>query len=156
MIAELLWPAGLTLLLAIGALSDIKDRRLPNWLSLLLLIYGLAHGFYLDQWAGLGWHGLHALIALLVGMPLFAMKWFGGGDVKFYTGAAAFFAVSDGVQMLLWVSLLGVALMLGWIVLRRLIRKAKSAPTGNHALFPYGVAIMAGAAALAWSKSPII
>ncbi len=156
MTPELLWPAGLTLLLAVGALSDIKDRRLPNWLSLLLLVYGLAHGFFLGEWAGIGWHALHAVIVLVVGMPLFAMKWFGGGDVKFYTGAAAYFAIGDGVQLLLWISLLGVALMLSWIVLRRFVRKATHAPTGNHALFPYGVAIMAGASALAWAQSPVI
>ncbi len=152
--AELLWPAGITLLLAIGALSDIKDRRLPNWLSLLLLVFGLAHGFYLDQWAGLGWHALHAGVALVVGMPLFALKWFGGGDVKFYAGAAAFFAISDGIQMLLWVSLFGVALMLAWLVASRFLRQSKVA-AGNHALFPYGVAIMAGTSALAWSMSPL-
>lgn len=155
MTAELLWPTGLMLLLAIGALSDIKDRRLPNWLSLLLLLLGLAHGFALGGWSGMGWHGLHALVALLVGMPLFAMKWFGGGDVKFYAGAAAYFPIASGVQMLLWVSLIGVALMLGWIVLRRFINKRRSAATGSHALFPYGVAIMAGTSALAWSKSPV-
>lgn len=150
----LLWPAGLTLLLAIGALSDIKDRRLPNWLSLILLLYGLAHGFYLAEWSGLAWHGLHALLALIIGMPLFAMKWFGGGDVKFYTGAAAYFAIGDALDMLLWVSLLGAALMIGWIILRRLIGKPRSAITGNHALFPYGVAIMAGTTALSWASSP--
>ena len=152
---ELLWPIGLTLLLAIGALSDIKDRRLPNWLSLLLLVFGLAHAFYLSQWAGLGWHSLHAVVALVIGMPLFAMKWFGGGDVKFYAGAAAYFAIGDGVQMLIWVSLLGVALMLSWMVLRRIISKGDRGITGNHALFPYGVAIMAGTSALAWVQSPI-
>ena len=155
MTAELLWPLALMLLLAIGALSDIKDRRLPNWLSLLLLLVGLAHGFALDGWSGMGWHGLHALVALLVGMPLFAMKWFGGGDVKFYAGAAAYFPIASGIQMLLWISLIGVALMLSWIALRRVVASRKVTPTGNHALFPYGVAIMAGSSALAWSKSPV-
>lgn len=151
---ELFWPAGLTLLLAIGALSDIKDRRLPNWLSLLLLLYGLGHAFYVAEWAGMGWHGLHAVVALVVGMPLFAMKWFGGGDVKFYAGAAAYFAIGDALDMLLWVSLIGVALMIGWIILRRVINASKRSVTGNHALFPYGVAIMAGSSALAWAQSP--
>lgn len=155
MTVELLWPMGLTLLLAIGALSDIKDRRLPNWLSLLLLLYGLGHGFYLASWSGMGWHALHFAVALVVGMPLFAMKWFGGGDVKFYAGAATYFAVQDGVQALLWVSLLGVVLMLSWIVVRRVVLKGKAAVTGNHALFPYGVAIMAGMTALAWAQSPV-
>lgn len=152
---ELLWPAGLTVLLVIGALSDIKDRRLPNWLSLLLLVYGMAHAFYLAQWTGLGWHGLHALIALFVGMPLFAMNWFGGGDVKFYAGAASYFAIGSAIQMLLWVTLGGAALLLGWIILRRFIVKNGGPVTGDRALFPYGVAIMAGTSALAWSQSPL-
>ena len=152
----MLWPIGLTLLLATGALSDIKDRRLPNWLSLLLLIYGLAHAYYLGEFVAMGWHGLHALIALLVGMVLFAIKWFGGGDVKFYAGAAAYFSFGDGIQLLLWVSLLGVALMLGWMILRRLLRAGKPAAIGNHALFPYGVAIAAGGSALAIHQAQLL
>ena len=154
--AEFLWPAGLTLLLAIGALSDIKDRRLPNWLSLLLLVFGLAHavaigGMLEYGWLyALGWHFLHALIALIVGAALFAGGIFGGGDAKFYAGLAAYFTLSDGLDLLLWVSVLGFFTIIAWMIGRRIIPSKKPVANSLKAKFPYGVAIAGGGAALAW------
>ena len=154
--AEYLWPAGLSLLLAIGALSDIKDRRLPNWLSLLLLLYGLGHAVALGGlqdlgWLpAIGWHSLHAFIALAVGAALFAGGIFGGGDAKFYAGLAAYFTLSDGLDLLLWVSILGFFAIVGWMIGRRLIPTKKPITNSLKAKFPYGVAIAAGGAALAW------
>jgi prepilin peptidase CpaA len=154
--AEFLWPAGLTILLAIGALSDIKDRRLPNWLSLLLLIFGLGHAFALGGLADLGWlqamgwHLLHAVIALAVGAALFAGGIFGGGDAKFYAGLAAYFTIGEGLDLLLWVSILGFFTIIGWMIGRRLFRGDKPKKDSLKAKFPYGVAIAAGGASLAW------
>ena len=74
--------------------------------------------------------------------------------MKFYAGAAAYFTFADGLEVLLWVSLIGAALIIGWMILRRLIGKSIRSITGSHALFPYGVAIMAGMSSLAWAKSP--
>ena len=93
----LLWPLGLTVLLAIGAYTDVTARRLPNWLSLALLVTGLAFAATQGGWSAVGWHGAHAGIALLVGMALFATGGIGGGDAKFYTGLAAWFALTDGM-----------------------------------------------------------
>jgi len=153
---EYLWPAGLSLLLAVGALSDIKDRRLPNWLSLLLLVYGLAHAVALGGFEDLGWlstigwHALHALIALMVGAALFAGGIFGGGDAKFYAGLAAYFALSEGLDLLLWVSIFGFFAIIGWMIGRRVLPTKKPVANSLKAKFPYGVAIAAGSAALAW------
>ncbi len=156
MTAEYLWPAGLTILLAVGALSDIKDRRLPNWLSLLLLVYGLGHAFALGGLEDLGWlqtmgwHFLHAMIALAVGAALFAGGIFGGGDAKFYAGLAAYFTLGQGLDLLLWVSILGFFTIIAWMIGRRLLRGDKPKKDSLKAKFPYGVAIAAGGASLAW------
>ena len=146
----LLWPAGLSLLLLVGAISDIRERRLANWLSLCLLVFGLVHGFVADGMTGLGWHAAHAGIALLVGMALFAAGAIGGGDAKFYAGTAAFFPLSSGFELLLWVALAGGVSILGWFGLRQVMRKEKPAPDSLQAKFPYGVAIAAGAMLVGW------
>lgn len=150
MAPEWLWPAGLTLLLLIGAISDVRERRLANWLSLVLLAFGLAHGFSLGGIEALGWHGAHAVIALLVGMAIFAIGVIGGGDAKFYAGMAAYFPLSLGLDLLFWVAISGGLLVIGWMILRRAIRSAKAQPDGLHAKFPYGVAIATGALIVAW------
>ncbi len=154
MAPDIFWPIGLTLLLLFGAVSDIRARRLPNWLALLLFVFGMSHAYLTGGIDALPWHALHAGVALLVGMGLFAIGWFGGGDAKFYAGAAAYFPVASGVQMLLWVSVIGAVLILGWMMIRRLIG-IKVKADDPKGLFPYGVAIAAGTSALAWSQTPL-
>lgn len=149
----MLWPAGLSLLLIVGAIGDIRHRRLPNWLALALLVLGLAFGFASGGFAALGWHAAHAGVALLVGMALFATGVIGGGDAKVYAGAAAYFPLSAGLQMLLWVTLTGGVLVLSWLVIRRLMSADKSDRDTIYAKFPYGVAIAVGAIGLAWNSA---
>ena len=147
----LLWPAALTLLLFVGAISDISDRRLPNWLSLALLLLGLAHAFDLGGLSAIGWHFAHALIAMVVGAGIFAAGIMGGGDAKFYAGLAAFFPLSEGLNLLLWVSIAGIVSILSWMVLRRVLPLKKPEDGSLHAKFPYGVAIAIGGVFVAWT-----
>lgn len=146
----LIWPGALTLLALFGAFSDIKWRRLPNWLSLMLLILGLAHGFASGGIEAVGWHALHMAIALAAGMGLFAIGAWGGGDAKFYAGIAAFFSLEKGIELLLWVSLLGGALVISWMVGRRVFPQLMGYSKGDHAKFPYGIAIATGGIVTAW------
>lgn len=147
----LLWPAALTLLLAIGAISDIRDRRLPNWLSLALLVLGLAHAYYLGGFPSIGWHFAHALIAVLIGAGIFAMGVMGAGDAKFYAGLAAYFPLSEGLNLLLWVSIAGIVSILSWMILRRIVPTKTPKKSSLHAKFPYGVAIAIGGSFVVWS-----
>lgn len=74
-------------LLALGATSlatafDLRHRRIPNWISLGLLVCALAllaTGYHPLGWRQVAW-GLGA--AALITLPLFARGWFGGGDTK--------------------------------------------------------------------------
>lgn len=79
-------PAGLTGLLAVtaavAAFTDIRWRRIPNWLILPALVMGLIGNLWLRGWPGvlLGLGGF--ALAALVYVPLFALKGIGAGDVK--------------------------------------------------------------------------
>ena len=150
---ELLWPAGLSLLLAFGAFNDIRERRLPNWLALALLIFGLAFAFVTGGPTALGWHAAHAVIALLVGMALFATGAIGGGDAKVYAGMAAFFPLAAGISLLLYVTLSGGGLVILWLLVRKILGKSKKDRDSIYAKFPYGVALASGGILLAWSGS---
>lgn len=130
----------------VGAWTDLRYRRLSNLLCLIALVGGLVFAFASAGWGGLGSHLFHALIALVVGMALFAGRIVGGGDAKFYAGIAAWFALADGLRLLLAVSLGGLVLFLVWFLYRRLSRKPISRRDGAaEGKFPYGVAIAAGA-----------
>ncbi len=139
------------MLVLVGAWLDTSYRRLPNWLALMLLFYGLAHCMFAGDFYGLISGFGHALIALIVGMVLFRFGLIGGGDAKFYAGAAAYFVLPDGLRLLLAVSLAGLALVLVWFVLRRAMGKKVSKVDDDHSKFPYGIAIAAGVIALAFA-----
>lgn len=146
-----------------GAVSDARTHRISNGLVLAGILTALVLR------AGLGWtavyHGVAAaLIALAVGFPLFALRAFGGGDVKFMAMCAAFVGLPLIGRAALWVGAAGGLLALYVIVRRRLplvaaLRTwnlARSAMTfgrdGERLTLedeaalaaPYGVAIAAG------------
>lgn len=135
---------------AIASWFDTKQRRLPNWLALALLLAGLCYAALVGGLPQLGSHMLHAAIALCVGMALFAARVVGGGDAKYYAATAAWFSLSLGLQLLVWTALSGLVVLLVWSVLRRM--KGKTAGFGSREQsdqLPYGVAIALAGVGLA-------
>jgi prepilin peptidase CpaA len=125
---------------------DGTKRIIPNWLCVLTLAAGLGFSAWAGGLGALGWHGLHAGVALLAGMALFATGVIGGGDAKFYAAVAAWFAWSDGFRLLFCVSIAALAMFALWFVIRRLrgipvLRRAED----DSGKFPYALGIGGGA-----------
>lgn len=136
-----------------AALFDVFQRRIPNFLCVFTALAGAAFAWTSVGFDGLGGHILHATIALLLGMGLFAAGIIGGGDAKFYTAIAVWFDISAALRLLLSVSIVGVLAVVAWILTRRLMRKKWRKPSDDpHDAFPYGVAIGIGAIATLASK----
>lgn len=137
--------AAVVLIAVGGAIGDLRNRIISNWLCLAL---GLASIGYALAFGGLDYLGssaLHASIALLVGMGLFAVGAMGGGDAKFYTGAAFSVALDKALEMFVITAFSGLVLLVVLIVYRRLIvRRNDSAEELRKAELPYGVAIASG------------
>jgi prepilin peptidase CpaA len=76
-------------LLVLAATLDLRSRRIPNWLTVSLMLSGLL--FSLLGWSPIG--PVHSFIGLLVGFALpfvlFAIGALGGGDVKLLAGIGA-------------------------------------------------------------------
>jgi prepilin peptidase CpaA len=131
-----------------AAWLDLTQRRIPNWLCGLTAVTGLATVAASGSLGDLGSHALHMALALLGGVALFALGGFGGGDAKFYAGAAAWFALGQALLLLLCVALSGLLLLVGWFVYRRM--RGIPVRRSNHGPFdglPYGMAIAGGAVA---------
>lgn len=136
------------ILLALAASwLDVAFRKLPNWLSILTLVVGVAVTIVDAGPSALGSHLAHALLALLVGMILFRFGVVGGGDAKFYAAVASWFGLSAAAGLLLTVSLSGLLIFVGWFIWRRMRGKPVRAPSSasNSDKLPYGIAIAAGA-----------
>ena len=168
---------------AIGATMDVRERRLPNWLTLPLLLSGLAY------WAVAGgFSGLASALggASLVGLPyllLFVLARGGAGDVKMMAGVGAWLGIVHGLVALVFVALAGgvlavavglarghgrslarhlsdstlglMAVARGWVPVAR-AGSVLPEPGALHR-FPYGLAILVGtgAAAIGVSTWPI-
>jgi prepilin peptidase CpaA len=142
--------AVLVAIAAAGIWFDIRYRRLPNWLCLIALVAGIGFDVALGGWGLVPGALLHALIALGVGIGLFALGAIGAGDAKFYATLAVWFRLGQALLLLGMVSLAGLALLIVWLPWQRRRRLRAVTPPDKDDLFdklPYGVAIALGAAA---------
>jgi len=130
---------------AAGAAWDIKSRRIPNWVCLLLAVAAVAFVSAAAGESGLLWSLAHAAIALTVGVALFAFGIIGGGDAKFYAAAALAIPLQNGLALLGWTSAAGLVLLVVIIVGNRTVAKVRK-PLGELRKMevPYGVAIASG------------
>lgn len=77
-------------LVALAALWDITQRRVPNALIAAGLLGGFALATQAGGLSGLGFSFLGAAFALVLLIGPFAMRWMGGGDVKMLMMIGAF------------------------------------------------------------------
>lgn len=137
----------LTILLAIGLTGtalDIRSRRLPNWLCALAGVTGLVHAVMVPGEGGPLSCLAHGALALLVGMLLFALRWIGGGDAKFYAGLAVWLPLRHALAMVMSTAMAGLLILIVWFAWRRIQGKKIVVRGDEAAKLPYGIAIAAG------------
>lgn len=149
MIAEILVLVVFPALLLAAAGWDITSYTIPNWIALGLLatfaVFAITVGMSLPM---LGSHALAGLAGLALGFSLFAFNFVGGGDAKLFACAALMLGFHDLLDYALFASLLGGALTLGIITLRRMPLPRFLAAQGwilrlhdEDEGIPYGVAL---------------
>jgi prepilin peptidase CpaA len=132
-------------LAAAGAAWDVRIRRIPNGLCLLLAVMAAAYAWWATGANGLLWGAAHAAIALAVGIGLFALGVIGGGDAKFYAAAALAVPLKAGFTLLGWTSAAGLVLLVVLVAGKLLFASSgKSMREMRKMPVPYGVAIAAG------------
>ena len=143
-------------LVILAALRDAVSYTIPNWISLELVAAfvpaALAAGLSLPI---AGAHLGVGLVALVVGMGMFAAGWIGGGDAKLFAAAGLWLGWPAATTYLAVTGIAGGALATLLLTLRSGWLRAYipvgpawfarlSAPGEN---VPYGVAIAIGALA---------
>ncbi len=147
----------------VAALKDLTSMKIPNWISGLLIL-----GFFpaalllgLPPMAFAAHLGV-AVVALLIGMGLFALRFLGGGDVKLMAAACLWLGVSGSGLFILSTAVVGGAFCLLLLLARSHLQPYASRGPGwlgrlmePRGDIPYGVAIAAGAL-VAWPASPLM
>lgn len=135
---------------AVAAAWDLRTRKIPNWLTISAALLGLAVNGFIGGIPGLGRSalGIGAGIGLLF-IP-FAVGGMGAGDVKMLGAIGAF-----GGPVFVFRAFVYGALAGGVIGLAMMISRARrvggdrlnALRFGGKAMFPYGIAILAGTVA---------
>jgi prepilin peptidase CpaA len=95
----------LSLIVSVAAVTDLKWRRIPNWLTLPALPMGvIAQSVYGDGF----WQGLAgACIGLLALLPLFLVGAGGAGDVKLFAVVGAFVGIGNLLVVFVLITVTG-------------------------------------------------
>ena len=110
--------SGLFLMAAL--LSDIKWRRIPNWITVPMLLGGIwYHVFHVGTVQGL----YFAMEGFIVGFCLlllpFLLGGMGGGDVKLFAALGSWFGAQDIFQLFIYSALFGGCISIGIMLYRR-------------------------------------
>jgi prepilin peptidase CpaA len=157
-----------TVMLVCACVSDLRTRRIPNQLVLLLAVTGLAYSSGIGSVAeGLarGFGGLG--VGLIFWLPFWLLGWLGAGDVKLFAAAAAWLGPWGAVEAAVLGALLGgvfAAVWLGWergvrvaleksllaMVHPRVLASPAFTISDRRRLVPYGIALALSLAITAW------
>ncbi len=163
MIAGLIY----TVLLLVAAVGDIRMRRIPNRLVMVLAVLGLAFSVVAAPVLPGALRGMGGLLTGFVcWLPFYALGWLGAGDVKLFAAAGSWLgplrtlegaliaAVSGAVLALVWMvwsyGARNVASTLAIAAARPTTLAPGSVPVASSKTLPYGVALAFGALVAAW------
>jgi prepilin peptidase CpaA len=148
--SRLVWWSVL-LVVTVATITDLRSRRIPNWLVLPFLPLGIA----VSAWFG-GWHGLEqSLEGAGLGILIFGILYWkfgmGAGDVKLCAAIGAWIgpsqfliavvltALAGGLVILIWTLCRGILLLVG-----RRTREEASFGRLMETKMPYAPAIAIG------------
>ncbi len=110
----------LAALLVIGAMMDIRSRRLPNWLTagvaVLYVVYAAISPTPVDWFSSFSVAGA----SFVVGFALFTFNLMGGGDVKLISSLALWAGVDFIALFLLVTGIAGGLMSIAYLLFRHL------------------------------------
>lgn len=130
MLQTLLWHPGtgvLVALLLVAAWTDWRAYRIPNWLTVSGMAWGLAYNSLAGNSVVAGF--VHGLLGLVTGLalllPLHALRVLGAGDVKLMAMVGAFLGALATLKAALIVFIIGGLLAVAWAAVRRSLPQLK-------------------------------
>jgi prepilin peptidase CpaA len=143
------WPT--LIVLGVATFTDLRSRRIPNWLVLPFLLAGIVVSGWLQGWHGIVQSLAGAGLATLIYGILFLKFGMGAGDVKLCAAIGAWIGPIQLLYALLFTALAGGLMVLVWAACRGLLlligRRKREQVTLNglmEAKMPYAPAIAIG------------
>lgn len=108
------WPTLVVVLIATA--TDLRWRRIPNWLVLPFLIAGFAVSGWFNGWHGIGQSAEGMALGLFVFGLIFWVGGMGAGDVKLCAAIGAWVGPQQMLMALIFISLVGGLMAVIWSV----------------------------------------
>ncbi len=114
------WPIWLlSLILIVAAVIDGWILKVPNWLTVPLVLAGWSAAAYCHGFYGLGWSMAGTAAGLGLLLPAYAIGGMGAGDVKLMAGIGAWIGVTATFYAFCATAIVGGLIALGMVVVRR-------------------------------------
>lgn len=160
-------------ILLLAALGDLRTRRIPNRLVVILAVAGFVFSVTQRPVLPGALHGLEGFfVGLACWLPFYSMGWLGAGDVKLFAAAGVWLGPMKSLEGALIGAFVGGVLAVLWMLKSHGVRNAihtlgmaagspglLSSPTGSEkgrSTLPYGVAIAIGAICAAWIPGQLL
>ncbi|WP_179215832.1 prepilin peptidase [Paenibacillus sp. MY03] len=120
--------AAFLLLLLAAFITDMRWRRIPNWLTFAFFVAGLLYHVSINGVAGLAAASWGATAGFLPLLLLYALGGIGAGDVKLFGAAGAWIGVGTVLQLMMasivCAGIIGLLLLAGRMLPSVAIKKA--------------------------------
>ena len=158
---------------AAACVIDLRERRIPNWLTFSAAGSGIAYHLFVNGFSGLGFAAGGWIVGVAIFFLPFLLRGLGGGDIKLLGALGAWLGPLDIVWLSLYTGVAGAVLALVVSFARGYLRQAlqniwlllmhirmeglRPLPemTIHHGTGPklaYGAAIFAGAMVTVWTR----
>jgi prepilin peptidase CpaA len=99
-----------------ASVTDLRERKIRNWLTLTMIITGLAQSLMPGRFVTPGASALGMLIGFALPFALFAMGAIGAGDVKLLTGVGAWLGPVGILSVFFLEAVIGMIIVLAQAV----------------------------------------
>jgi prepilin peptidase CpaA len=106
-----------------AAISDLRFRRIPNWLVLAGIVAGMAWNVFESGWSGLGTAAAGLGLGFALYFPLFLLRARGAGDVKLLAAIGSITGPANCFWIFLLTALLGGVIGLVLVAARGRVHK---------------------------------
>jgi prepilin peptidase CpaA len=111
--------AGAEVLSLIAGWTDLRRRRIPNWLTVPGLVIGMVANTVLGGWSGLRDSLLGVGLAMALLLPFWLLRSLGAGDLKFAVALGAYTGPGRLIDILLASVFVAGAMALALVIYKR-------------------------------------